>query len=167
MADIPAGVTVLLSLTSSVLVVFLTNALNARRSTNEKLWELRRTAYGSILAELTAAEWVLDSADEYIEEDETRYFYDVDPAWSRHSPLIGGHMEIARKSYVDNYLIMSERFIELFESFLRSLDNKDPNLSLPEEYEAFAAIIRAARPKLLQQARREMPLPRSAGGGFV
>src|ERR1700730_13063322 len=103
-----------------------------------------------ILAELTAVERVLGSADEYIAQEETRYFHDDndDNISRRHSKVISSHMDIARKSYVDNYLIMSERFIALFKTFLRSLDNENPNLSELEEYEEFAAAVRAARPKL-------------------
>jgi len=152
----PDIVTALTNLVSGAMGAILTNVLNARRSTDEKLWELRRNGYGVILAELSAIERILSSADEYMQENETRYF---DEKVSRaHDERIAWHMELVRKSYTDNYLILSDRFIGLFEEFLRSLDHGDPNLIPTEEHEIFAAAVRAARPKLLQQARNEMPL---------
>ena len=151
-------VTAVTTLASVVVGALLTNLLNAGRSTDEKLWELRRIAYGSILAELKAVEWVLESADECISEDEYRYF-DAELS-RRHNETMSNHMQVVRKSYLDNYLTMSDRFIAVFEDFLRSLDDRDPNLMPPEEHEKFADAVRAARPKLLQQARSEMPLRR-------
>ena len=53
---------------------------------------------------------------------------------------------------------MSEEFIDLLEEFLRTLDNTDPAVNVSEEYEIFAAAVRAARPKLLQQAKSELRL---------
>jgi hypothetical protein len=158
MLDIPASVvvTALTTLVSGAMGAILTNVLNARRSTDEKIWELRRTAYGNILAELSAVERILRSADEYIQENEMGYF---EGKVSRaHDESIAQHMELVRKSYTDNYLILSNRFIRLFEEFLRSLDHGNPYLNPPEEHDIFAAAVRGTRPKLLQQARNEMPL---------
>jgi hypothetical protein len=138
--------------------VVLTNWLSSHSSTKQKLWELQRAAYGSILAELAAVETVLDSATEFIEENEERYF--DDEASTRHDATIRSHMKSVRKSYTENYLILSDRFITLFEDFLRSLDERSPDFLPPEEHEKFAETVRVARPKLLQQARSEMPVPR-------
>jgi hypothetical protein len=79
------------------MVAFLTSALGARRSKDEKFWELRRVAYGSILAELIAVEWVLDTAEEYIAEDACRYFQG--DASSRHNELISCHMQLIKIIY--------------------------------------------------------------------
>jgi hypothetical protein len=47
----------------------LANAFTARRSSDEKIWELRRTAYGIILAKFIAIDRVLDNADQIISKD--------------------------------------------------------------------------------------------------
>jgi hypothetical protein len=134
----------------------LTNTLSSHHSNEEKIWELRRVACGSILAKLTEVEWVLDNADEYIQQDEMRYFHE--DISNKHKEIIANHMISVRKSYTDNYLILSDRFIALFEDFLRSLDDRYSNLLPPEEHEKFAVAVRTVRPKLLQQARSEIPL---------
>ena len=156
MPDIPASVivTAVTTLVSGALGAFITNVLNSRRSTDEKIWELRRTSYGSILAELAAVESVLDDIDSDIVLG--RHF--TQEITNTYNKETGTHLESARKAYTDNYLILSERFIELFEDFLRSL-NYEVQYP-PEEYKVFSGVIRAARPKLLQQARSEMPLCR-------
>jgi hypothetical protein len=158
MPDIPAGVivTAITTLASGGISAIITNALNVRRSTQEKLWELRRVAYGSILAEMRSVEYVLDAAEEHIQEDEMRYFHGE--ISNRHNETISGHMSVVRKSYMDNYLILSDAFISEFEVLLGSLDDRNPNLDPSEAHEQFASAVRAARPKLLRQARTEMPV---------
>ena len=46
----------------------------------------------------------------------------------------------------------------MLEEFVRTLDSTDPALNVSEEYEIFAAAVRVARPKLLQQAKSELRL---------
>jgi len=46
-----------------VTVAYFTNKFSASRSTEEKIWELRRASYGLILTELAAVESVLDELD--------------------------------------------------------------------------------------------------------
>ena len=142
------------ALLSGVTVAYFTNKFSARRSTEEKIWELRRATYGLILAELAAAELILEELDRYIL---------LNPA-SNPNDILNGfhirpgfHLNTARKAYTDSYLILSDCFIKLFEGFLLSFDNVD-DLSPSEEYKIFSAAIREGRPKLLQQARSEMPL---------
>ncbi len=158
MLDIPISVlvTAITTLVSGALGAILTNALTARRSIDEKLWELRRAGYGAILAELGAIEVILDLADEYIRENEIRYF--GEDVSRMHNENISEHMRLLRRSYTDNYLICSDKFIGIFENLLHSLDSRDLNLMPPEEHEMFSSAVRAARPKLLRQARDEMPV---------
>src|SRR4051794_9359236 len=117
-AGIPTGVvvTTITSLISGMLAAFLTHLLTARRSTREKLWDLRRVAYGTILAELHAVERVLDTALEYISEDEDSYFHG--PAFPKYNEIISTHMSYAKQAYTNNYLILSAAFITLYEEFL-------------------------------------------------
>lgn len=156
MPDISANVivTAVTTLVAGAMGAILTNVLNARRSTHEKIWELRRASYGLILTELAEVESVLDELDRRILLDAASITNDVSNAYNRRT---GTHFESARKAYTDSYLILSNRFIELFEVFLRSLDYVD-DLSPSEGHKMFSAAIRAGRLKLLQQARSEMPL---------
>jgi hypothetical protein len=150
--------TALIAFTSGATVVVLNHVFTSRRSYDEKIWELRRTAYGTILVELAEVENVLGYVDEYIQRNSEEWYFNNDIS-GKHTSIIAEHMRIIRKLYTDNYLILSDRFIYLFERFLRALDeSNNPNLSPPEEREIFAAAVRAARPKLLQQARSEIPL---------
>lgn len=163
MTDIPISV-ILAAVATLISGIFggtagaiLTNVLNARRSTQEKLWELRRVVYGSILAEMQSVEYVLDAADEDIQQHgEHSYF--GEKISREHNELISGRMKTIRESYMDNYLILSDIFIVIFEKFLYSIDDRNPNLDPPEWHEQFASALRTARPKLLRQARSEMPV---------
>jgi hypothetical protein len=156
---ITAIATLVPTLISGWLSAVVTNRLNAERSNREKFWELRRAAYGSILTELAAVEAILATADEYMAEDEYRYFDGT--VAGTHNELIAAHMKVVRRTYTDNYLICSDEFIALFEGFLLELEGSDPNDGPSESHERFCLAVRAARPKLLQQGRREMPVPRS------
>ena len=66
---------------------FLTNWLTYRRSTNEKLWHLRRESYGVILAELAGIDRICRAAEEYM----TVY---PDSARIRRPPLPNGAIRI-------------------------------------------------------------------------
>jgi hypothetical protein len=146
-------VSTITALLSGVTVAYFTNKFSASRSTEEKIWELRRASYGLILTELAAVESVLDELDSRILRDAASITLDVSNAYNRRT---GTHLESARKAYTDSYLILSNRFIDLFEEFLLSFDNVD-DLSPSEGHKIISAAIRAGRPKLLQQARSEMP----------
>jgi hypothetical protein len=149
-------VTALIALISVTAGAMLANALTARRSSDEKIWELRRTAYGIVLAKFVSVDRVLDNADQIISQDKKAGV--VSPAAAKYYELLGRYSAEVRGLYADNYLVLSEEFIDLLEEFLRTLDNTDPALNVSEEYEIFAAAVRAARPKLLQQAKSELRL---------
>lgn len=156
---ITAITTLFPTLFSGWLSAVVTNRLNTQRSNREKFWELRRAAYGSILTELAAVEAILASADEHIAENAYRYF--DGPASGGHNEIISTHMKLVRKAYTDNYLICSDAFIGIFDEFLLALDSIDSYDGPTESHESFCLAVRVARPKLLQQGRREMPVPRS------
>jgi hypothetical protein len=110
------------ALLSGVTVAYFTHVFSTRRSTEEKIWELRRASYGLILTELAAAESVLEELDRHILLDAASITNDVPNAYNRRT---GTHLESARKAYTDSYLILSDCFIDLFEGFLLSFDNVD------------------------------------------
>jgi hypothetical protein len=139
---------------ATVLAVVIANKLTYSRSSKQRLWDLRREAYGSILSELARAERVCDHADQYIEQDEMRYFESKQS--NADSAEIGEHMTAARKRFSDDYLILSDVFISMYEQFTDELRAGDPNDLPPEEHEHFATILRKNRLRLMAQARIEM-----------
>ena len=61
--------TPLITAGAAVLAVIVGNKLSYTRSYNEKIWDLKRPAYGLILSELGEIEGICDSADEYIDQE--------------------------------------------------------------------------------------------------
>jgi hypothetical protein len=131
-----------------------TNVLSNYFSNKSRIGELKRQAYGIILAELAEAERVCDVADEYIAENEMRYF--DSGVSNEHSATVSNHMGKARSGFLSEYLILSDRFINQYETMQDEL-SANPNDIPPEEHEKFAKALRAGRRKLLAQARSEIP----------
>lgn len=111
-----------------------------------------------ILSELGAVENVFNRADEYIQENEMRYFNSE--FYSAHNKEIGEHCGVLNDRFSNDYLILSDEFIKLFEDYLND-GRGDVYCDPPEAHHAFAGSVRRWRPLLLAQARREMPLPRA------
>jgi hypothetical protein len=109
-----AVISVIGSVTSAVVVTGLTNRLSCRRTQKEKLWDLRRQAYGEILSELHAVERILGSMDEGISElGEMNYF---EGRYSNEdNTRVNEHMGKIGRRFSEDYLILSEKFIALFE----------------------------------------------------
>ncbi len=117
-------------------------------------------AYSCILSQLAAIEAVLDIADKYMEEDPSRYF--ASEIINSHDAAIAEGMKTVRKTYNESYIILSDAFAKLYEGLMRRLnEEQDPNGCRLDEHEAFSAAIRAVRPKLLKQAKSEMPVRRT------
>jgi hypothetical protein len=144
---------------TSLVAVVVASGLAYRRSTKEKLSDLRRQAYGAILSELAAVERICAVADEFIMEDELRYFHSDESR--THNDKIAEHMGAARQRYTDDYLVLSEQFIALFERFLTELAASSQNDLPPDEHDHFVRAVRQNRPQLLVQARSEMPRHKS------
>ncbi len=144
------------ALISGVSSAWVTSQLTASRSTNEKLWELRRAAYGKILAALADSERILDNADKFIDEDLNRFFNSEE--YLNHKEALRARLTIIRNEVTDNYLILSDDFIVLIERFYSKMDAGDPNMLPPDLYKSVSSLIRRTRPKLFEQGRNEMPL---------
>lgn len=153
---IGAAVGGLIAIISGTTVAVVTNSLMARRAYEEKIWELKRTAYGSIFAGLTAVELVLDHIEDSLENSNYETYYRTD-AYKKHSKQIADIMIEVKSTYTCNYLILSPQFIEVFDAFLKDIAD-DPCALPPDNDETFASAVRAVRPKLLEQARKEIPL---------
>jgi hypothetical protein len=147
--------TIVISFGTAIIVAVLTSWLSYARSSKEKLWDLRREAYGTILSAWATAERICDSADEFIgERGEIEYF---ESTYSKsHDAEIGKQMTIANKRFSDDYLILSDEFIAIYEHFESEAYADNPNDMPPDEHDRFASAIRKNRPLLLGCARAEM-----------
>ena len=74
----------------------LANALTARRSSDAKIWELRRTAYGIILAKFIAIDRALDNADQIISKDKEVGL--VSPSSAKYYELLGHYSACCQKN---------------------------------------------------------------------
>ena len=154
--DIPLGA--LVTAIATLVGVILGNRLTYARSSAERLWDLRRQAYGVILTELAAVDRISHNANQYIASGvddywEGKYFAD-DVA------KIGAHMRVVRARFSDDYLILSDEFIRLFEKFIADLDSGDPMVAGRQEHIRSRNVITRHRPVLLTQARTETKPPR-------
>jgi len=140
---------------ATVVAVVVANRLSYGRSNKEKLWDLRRQTYGLVLAELGEVEQICDGADEYIQQDEGRYFESVS---QNYDAEIAKHMAAIRRRFADDYLILSEPFIALYEEFTREMSGDPYNDLPPERHEKFASALRKYRPLLAALAREEMTI---------
>ena len=94
-----------------------------------------------------------------MQEDKHRYF--ESDALDAHNRQINEHMKTTRQRFSDDYLILSDQFIALFEAFMSDLDAMPPGEIPPVEYELFAAAVRKHRPLLLcARAEGDGPAPK-------
>lgn len=150
--DIPYGniITVVITAATTLAAVVVTNWLSYRRSNRERLWELRREIYGTILSELAAVEHICNGIDEAVAERSYEEYWNT-KARVHDDNNIFERMGTIRKKATDNYLVLTDEFIIAYDNFNNDMKPDDPHGDLPpEEYERFSAAIRKHRPKLLQ-----------------
>jgi hypothetical protein len=143
----------------TVVGVWLTNRLSYGRSTKEKLWDVRREAYGAILSELADIDRITKGADEWM-DTMGQGEYLGSGAIDEDKVKINGHLKVIWKRYSDDHLIMSAAFISLFENFISEYDRGDPNDATHSKHLRRRKIITKNRALLLAQARREMEIQR-------
>jgi hypothetical protein len=128
------------------------------RSTKEKFWEVRRQAYGAILAELAEIDRVTKGADEWMATmGQGEYLEAID----RDKIQIGEHLKVVWRRYSDDHLIMSDEFVRVFDDFISEHDKGDPNDATHSLHLYRRKIITKYRALLLAQARKEMAIPKS------
>jgi hypothetical protein len=148
--------TTVLAVLGTIAGVVIGNRLTYARSSKEKIWDLRRAAYGEILAELAAVERIYDDADVYISERSFADYFEQ-KAYTQDNEEIDKHMVRVRDRFAADYLILSDDFIKLYDELVGEMRN-DPysSLSPDEEYEVSSDAIRRQRPLLVTLARNEM-----------
>ena len=87
-------------------------------------------------------------------EDVHRYF--EGKTRDAHTEQINSHMKIARQRFSDDYLILSDPFIAVYEAFMKDLEPESPDEMYPDADDRFSKSVRHHRPLLLAQARKEM-----------
>jgi hypothetical protein len=131
--------------------------LAAGRTYEEKIWDIRRQAYGVILSEIAMVNRIAGYAQEMMAQDSHRYFDST--ARATNDAKCGEHLTKATQRFADDYLALSDAFIAIFEQLESEISSGDPNESWPEEEERFADAIKKARPLLTVQARSEVNKP--------
>jgi hypothetical protein len=140
---------------ATVVAVVIANRLTYSRSSKEKIWDLRREAYGVILSELGAVERICDNADEHINERGYEEYWNS-KSRGRDDAEISKHMGIVAGRFSNDYLILSSEFINAYNELTDDM-RSDPHNSLPpDEHDTFSNAIRKHHPLLMALARDEM-----------
>ena len=150
--EIPLGSVV--TAIAALVGVFIASQLHYRRSTRERLWDLRRQAYGVILARLARVERICANIDDIVAMHGGDVYWESDSS-TKHSEQIREHMAVMTDRFSDDYLIISKEFVRIFEEFQSELNSGDPNVAADEEENRFGDTIRKYRPLLLAQAVSE------------
>jgi len=148
--------TPLITAGAAVLAVIIGNRLSYTRFYNEKIWDLKRPAYGLILSELGEIESICDNADEYIGQDSGRYFETVE---QKDNTEIAKHFQAINKRIADDYLILSVEFHALYDEFRKAMGTDPYDFIDPlRDHEIFATAVRKYRPLLIKLCRFEIAI---------
>src|SRR5580704_490803 len=93
----------ILTVAGTIIGVVTTNKLTLSRSYKEKIWDLRRIAYGTILAELASVEHIYDIGDMYIAEGNFHTYWES-KSYKEHQKKINSHMNSVRQVFSTDYL---------------------------------------------------------------
>jgi hypothetical protein len=106
--------------------VFIGSRLSYGRSIKEKLWDVRREAYGGMLSELAEVDRITKGADVWMATMGAGEYLNSDSS-QQDRKKIRNHMSVVWRKYSDDHLVMSDEFIRIFESFISKFDEGDPN----------------------------------------
>jgi hypothetical protein len=138
---------------SVVVGAILTNRLTFRRSSREKLWDLRRETYSYIVVRLSRAKKQCADINEYLADDPQR-FWNLDKNTTMDRFYEG--IREAFERYSDDNLICSPEFILIFEQF-DAATNPDPYNDGPDDtYDLYSTALKKFVPKLVAQAGKEI-----------
>lgn len=149
----------IVTVVGTIIGVVIANRLTFSQSYKQKLWELRRHAYGVVLSELGMIERICDDAAGYIEQDAERYFESVS---HKDDAKIATHLEAIETRMADDQLILSDAFIALYGELTKQMSSDDSGEDDEfEVHQKFVTAIKKYRPLLLTLARVEMTIPKN------
>jgi hypothetical protein len=148
-------ITTLISICGTIAGVFIGNRLSSSRSYKEKVWDLRRVAYGVILSELAGILRVYDAGDQYLEQSNFHQ-YTGSKVYDAHNSKINSHFRSKYERMSDDYLILSGEFISLYNEYSKESRGDPYNDDPPTEYERSSKAIRKYHPLLSTLARSEI-----------
>jgi len=131
--------------------------LSAGHTHREKVWDLRREAYGVILSEIAMVNRIMSRVVEALKENPHGYF--DSPSRPADEARVSEHLKKARQRFADDYLVLSDQFISIFEQMETDISSDDPNDGWLEDQERLAKAINQAHPLLTAQARNEVTKP--------
>jgi hypothetical protein len=140
---------------ATVLAVVVANRLSYRQSNKERLWDLRRVTYGTILSELALVQRICNSIDEAISERSYEEYWNT-KSRVRDDDELHERMKTITSRVSDDYLILSDTFIKAYSEFTDAMRADPYNSSPPNEHDVFSAAVREHRPRLMKIARDEM-----------
>jgi ribosomal protein L35AE/L33A len=146
-----------MALLGVVVGVFLTSHLSYKRSSQEKILNIRIISYNEICSSLENAAIMVSSANEFFAENSER-------AWgnNRFQELLSRIAEtvgVARAVFSKNSLALSNSFSTRFKKFVADIEELDyEDLIPPQKYAELARLLSEAIPDLKQQARKEIGL---------
>jgi hypothetical protein len=148
-----------LGATLSVAVgAFLTTRFSRDTSDQQKPVYSRLQIYSAVNSELSKIVRLHKSMYGYIEGDGERFFGEG------HDAIFNGriakHYSKIKVQLGENYLIMSEAFIEVLETMTAELDYNDPNEIPPEQQKRWDKVITRTRTHLIGQAKQELKVVR-------
>ena len=121
--DFPVGNVV--TAFATVVSVVIANRLSSTQSGWAKLWDFRRQAYGVILSE--SPRWKGSAIRRITIGRKAMSGYFESESRDAINTQIAEHMGTVRKRFSDDYLILSDPFIALFETFIADLEAGPPN----------------------------------------
>lgn len=147
----------LLTVVSTLGAVWLGHHLSSTNDTKAKTLELRRPAYGGILAALNKAVMQVKVIDDYRDRMGDDAYFNSEVV-NKHVAKIGEHVAAASVQLNDSFLILSSVFLDRFQKFEAVYEITEGFSGPDEEHDYFSRELKKARDDLLQIARAELGL---------
>src|SRR5260370_6946474 len=108
-----------------------------------------------MLAELASIEHICDGIDDAVNERSYEEYWET-KSRVRDDAEIAERMGRIQKRFSDDYLILTDEFIKIFDELTGEMRGDPYNTSPPDEHEIFSPPIRKHRPRLMAIPRDEL-----------
>lgn len=114
-------------------ITLVTNRSERSKFQREKLWDVQREAYTSIVGSLVKARRIAEHIAVGYKND--AHGFDASPESRRALGQYQLHMQSAQDAFTTNQLVLSPEFIDMFEQMLRSLRDiaENPSSIAPDQ----------------------------------